>query len=79
MLAASPRTSIRGGFELNRSGRTKINGAEIPGSDAAVATLQFGLATLLSRRSLLDIQLNVGLTPESPDFALVLSVPFRFQ
>jgi Putative MetA-pathway of phenol degradation len=79
MLAASPRTSIRGGFEASRSGRTKINGAEIPGSDAMVATLQFGLATLLSRRSLLDIQLSVGVTPDAPDFALAVSVPFRFQ
>lgn len=79
MLAASPRTSIRGGFEVNRGGRTKINGAEIPGSDAAVATLQLGLATLLSRRSLLDIELKVGLTPDTPDFALVVSTPVRFH
>jgi hypothetical protein len=79
VLAASPQTSLRGGFELNRSGRTKFNGVERPGSDAAVATLQFGLATLLSRRSLLDIQLNVGVTPDAPDFALAVSVPFRFQ
>jgi len=79
MLAASPRTSLRGGFELARSGRTKINDAEIRGSDAAVATLQLGLATLISRRSLLDIQLNVGLTPDSPNFALIVSLPIRFQ
>ena len=79
MLAASPRTSLRGGFELNRSGRTKIDGNAIPGSDTALATLQFGLATLLSRRSLLDIQLNIGVTPEAPNFALIVSVPFRFQ
>jgi Putative MetA-pathway of phenol degradation len=79
MLAASPRTSIRGEFELNRSARTKVNGAEIPGSDAALATLQLGLATLLSRRSLLDLELKVGLTPDTPDFALVVSAPFRFQ
>jgi hypothetical protein len=79
MLAASPRTSIRGGFEVNRSGRTKINGAKIPGSDAAVATLQLGLATLLSRRSLLDIQLSLGVTPDAPDFSLALSLPFRFR
>jgi hypothetical protein len=78
MLAASPRTSIRGGFELNRSGRTKINGVERPGSDTAVATLQFGLATLVSRGSLLDIQLNIGVTPDSPDFALIVALPFRF-
>jgi hypothetical protein len=78
MLAASPRTSLRGGFELNRSGRTKIDGNAIPGSDTAVATLQFGLATLLSRRSLLDIQLNIGATPDAPNFALIVSAPFRF-
>jgi len=79
VLAASPQTSLRGGFEATRSGRTKFNGVERPGSDAAVATLQFGLATLLSRRSLLDIQLSVGLTADSPDFALAVSVPIRFQ
>lgn len=70
---------IRGGFELNRGGRTKINGAAIPGSDAALATLQLGLATLLSRRSLLDIELKIGLTPDTPDFTLVVSAPVRFQ
>lgn len=59
--------------------RTKIDGVERPGSDAAVATLQFGLATLLSRRSLLDIELKIGVTSDSPDFALTVSVPFRFQ
>jgi hypothetical protein len=79
MLAASPRTSIRGGFELNRSGRTKVNDVSRPGSDTAVATLQFGLATLLSRRALLDIQLNIGVTPDSPNFALIVALPFRFQ
>jgi len=79
ILAASPRTAIRGGFELSRGGRTKIDGVQIPGSDAAVATLQFGLAALLSRRSLLDIELRVGITPDAPDFALAVSVPFRFQ
>jgi hypothetical protein len=79
MLAASPRTSLRGGFEVNRSGRTKIDGNAIPGSDTALATLQFGLATLLSRRSLLDLQLNIGVTPEAPNFGLIVSMPFRFQ
>jgi hypothetical protein len=79
ILAASPQSSLRVGFDANRSGRTKFNGVERPGSDAVVATLQFGLATLLSRRALLDIQLSVGVTSDSPDFALLVSVPFRFQ
>jgi hypothetical protein len=79
MLAASPRTSIRGGFEVSRSGRTEINGVAIRGSDAMVATLQLGLATLLSRRSLLDIQLGIGVTRDAPDFSVTVSLPFRFQ
>ncbi len=79
ILAASPRTSIRGNFELNRAGRTQIDGNSIPGTDTAVATLQFGLATLLSRRSLIDIQVNIGLTPDSPNFALIVALPSRFQ
>jgi len=78
MLAASPRTSIRGSFELSRSGRTKIDDVSRPGSDTAVGTLQFGLATLLSRGTLLDIQLNIGVTPDAPDFALIVALPFRF-
>jgi hypothetical protein len=79
ILAASPRSSLRGGFEMSRSGRTKINGASIPGSDTVIATLQFGFAALLSRRTLLDLQLNVGVTPDSPDFTLIVSLPIRFQ
>jgi Putative MetA-pathway of phenol degradation len=79
MLAASPRTSVRAAFELSRSGRTEINGVAIGGSDAAVATLQLGLATLLSRRSLLDIQVGIGVTRDAPDFSLTASLPFRFQ
>ena len=79
ILAASPRTAIRGGFEMSRSARAKVDGVTVPGSDPAVATLQLGLATLLSRRSLLDIQLNVGVTPDAPNFALIVSLPIRFQ
>lgn len=78
ILAASPRTSIRGTFEASRSGRTKVAGAGVPGSDSALATLQLGLATLISRRTLLDIQLNVGVTPDTPDFGLIVSLPIRF-
>jgi hypothetical protein len=79
MLAASPRTSIRGAFELSRSGRTEVDGAAIRGSDAAVATLQLGLATLLSRRTLLDIQVAIGVTRAAPDFSVTASLPIRFQ
>lgn len=79
MMAASPRTSIRGAFEVGRTGRTEVNGVVIRGSDTAVATLQIGLATLLSRRTLLDIQVAIGVTRDAPDFSLTVALPIRFQ
>lgn len=78
LLAASPETSLRAGFELSRSSRTKIAGSGIPGSDATVAMLELGFASLLSPRTLVDLQFAIGLTPDSPDFQLRLSLPVRF-
>ena len=78
LLAASPETSLRAGFEVSRFGRTKIGGAGVPGSDATVAMLDLGFASLLSSRTLFDLQLGVGLTPDAPDFQLRLSLPIRF-
>jgi hypothetical protein len=78
LLAASPETSLRAGFELSRFGRTEIGGRDAAGSDATVAMLDLGFASLISRRVLLDLQLAVGLTPDSPDFQLRLSLPIRF-
>jgi hypothetical protein len=78
ILAASPQTSIRGAFELTRSERLEVNGAKLAGSDTVVASLQLGLGTLLSRSSLLDIQLSIGVTADAPDFAVTAAVPIRF-
>lgn len=78
LLAASPETSLRGGFELTGFRRTKLDGSAVPGSDATTAFLEVGLATLLSPKALLDIQLAVGLTADSPDFRLRFAVPIRF-
>jgi hypothetical protein len=79
ILAASPQTSLRAGFEASRAGMTRINGAKVPGSDPTVGTLQFGIASLVSRRALLDIQLGVGVTRDAPDFRLTAALPIRFD
>lgn len=78
LLAASPETSLRAGFELSRFGRTKISDIDAPGSDATVAMLELGFASLISRRTLFDLQLGIGLTPDAPDFRLRVSLPIRF-
>lgn len=78
LLAASPETSLRAGFDLSRSSRTKVAGAAVTGTDATVAVLELGFASLINARTLFDLQLGVGLTPEAPDFRLRISLPVRF-
>jgi len=39
--------------------------------------LQLGPSMLLSRRTLLDIQLGIGLTPDAPDFRLSVALPVQ--
>ena len=78
LLAASPETSLRGSIELSRTGRTRIAGAAVAGSDTTIGVLEFGLSKVLSRRTLLDISFGIGLTPDTPDFRLRIALPIRF-
>ena len=78
LLAASPETSLRTGFELTRSDRTRINGQDAPGTSRVSGLLEFGLSRLLSASTLLDVTLGVGITPDAPDLRLSMSVPVRF-
>jgi outer membrane putative beta-barrel porin/alpha-amylase len=78
LLAASPETSLRATFDMARTARTKVGGSDIPGSDTTAGVLEFGVATLLSRRTLLDVQLGIGITPDAPDYRLRLALPIRF-
>ena len=78
LLAASPETSLRASFELTRSARTRIAGADVAGSDTTVGILEVGLAKALTRRTMLDVQLGIGVTADAPDFRLRLALPIRF-
>ena len=77
LLAASPETSLRLSFELNHAARTRVAGQDVPGSDTTIGILELGLAKVLSRRTLLDVQLGIGITPDAPDFRLRLALPIR--
>ena len=78
LLAASPETSLRSSFELSRAGRTKIAGQGVAGSDTTSGILEVGLAKVLTQRTLLDVQLGIGITPDAPDFRLRIALPVRF-
>jgi hypothetical protein len=78
LLAASPETSLRAGFDFTRSSRAKVAGSSVAGSDATVGILELGLATLLTGKTLLDVELGIGVTPDAPDFRVRVALPIRF-
>ena len=78
ILAASPDTSLRFAFEMSRGGKLELNGRRQPGSDTSVALLEFGLVSALTARSVLDLRVGIGLTPDSPNYRIGLALPLRF-
>lgn len=78
ILAASPDTSLRAAFDFTRSGRARLAGSPVAGSDATAAILELGMAALLSAKTLLDLELGIGLTPDAPDFRVRVALPIRF-
>jgi hypothetical protein len=78
LLAASPETSLR--FFLNQSfaGEVAVDGRGIPGSDEDFATFTTGASSILSARVLLDLTAGIGLTEETSDYFVNVSLPIRF-
>jgi hypothetical protein len=78
-LAASPDTSLS--VVLNQSfiDEFKINGQKIDGSDQVESILSFGASAILGRNMLVDVAVGVGLTDDSPDYTVSLSLPIRFS
>lgn len=79
ILAVSPSTSLSMGLNIARSGEFEINGTKAPGSDVSLAVLDLGYSFLLSPRTLLSVNAGIGLTENSPDYTLGVSLPVRFQ
>ncbi|MDB5495989.1 MAG: hypothetical protein JWP28_20 [Phenylobacterium sp.] len=79
VLAVSPETSFTFGVAQEFRGRASIDRVGAPGTDTLAATLELGVARVLTRNVLLDVSLGVGLTRDAPDYALQVSVPIRFH
>ena len=77
-LAASPNTSLR--VVLNQSfiDEFEVGGDKISGSDQVQSILTFGASAILRRNVLVDVAVGVGLTDDSPDYSVSLSLPIRF-
>ena len=77
LLATSPDTSLRFALDVSRLGRDERNDIKIPGSNRTAALFEFGVATIILPRTLLDVRAGMGLTSDSPDFRFGVSLPVR--
>lgn len=77
-LATSPSTSLR--VVLNQSfiDEFKVGGDRIQGSDQVQSALTLGASAILDRNVLVDVGVGVGLTDDSPDYSVSISLPIRF-
>jgi len=78
-LALSPETSLRFQFFGSYEQDTKFMGERIRGSDRTVGTFVVGGSTFLTRGTLLNLALGIGLTNDADDFSITLSLPIRFD
>jgi hypothetical protein len=76
-LATAPATSLRAAFTLNWLDKTRIGGAPVP-TDDVNAFLELGGSAVLTPSIAIDIVFAAGLTRNTPDFRLMVSLPVRF-
>ena len=78
ILAVSPDTSLSFLLDCHYKPQDSLDGKAVPGSDETFAVLQLGLGRVLSRGVLLNVTAAMGLTADSPNFQLGMSLPVRF-
>jgi hypothetical protein len=77
-LAASPNTSLSVVLSQSFIDEFKVSGQRIDGSDRVESILSLGAAAVLGRNVLLSGNVGVGLTDDSPDYSVTISLPIRF-
>jgi hypothetical protein len=78
-LAASPNTSLNVVLNQSFGDEVEVAGQRIRGSDTVQSILTFGASAILTRNMLLNGAVGVGLTDDSPDYSVSLSLPIRFN
>jgi hypothetical protein len=78
-LAISPATSLSLSFDQGFRGHTTVDGQPIAGSDGVAAAVQVGFDQVLSSRTVLDVNLSMGLNHLAPDYQLMVTLPVRFK
>ena len=77
-LAASPSTSLKFSFEQIFLAKTKVNNKEIVDSERTIALLNIRISSVVRRNTFLSLSAGAGLTNDSPDYTVNLSLSKRF-
>jgi len=78
-LALNLQTSLNFGLQVGYQDVWQIGKEELAGSDITTSTFSMGVAYNPGGRSSFDLQVSVGLTEDSPDVAVAMTVPIRFS
>lgn len=78
-IALSPETSLRFFLYGAYQDKSELLGNEIVGSDRTLATFVVGGTTLLGPGTLLNLSVDIGLTDDTDDFVISISLPIRFD
>jgi hypothetical protein len=77
-LALNDKASLSLGYDHSSMGRTKQNGASVPGSvRTQLGTLLTGFSYRLDAHRTVNVTVGAGLTRDTPDVSLSLRVPFN--
>jgi hypothetical protein len=76
-MALSPETSVRLVLSGGYQNETEVSGVDFSGSSQTLGSLVVGGSTLLAPGTLLNLSLGIGLTDDSDDFSISMSIPIR--
>ncbi len=76
-MAASPSTSLSAAIVQSFQQDFKVNNNRVDGTSVDTALLVFGVSSVLGRHTLLAVSAGIGLTSDSPDYTLSVSLPIR--
>lgn len=78
-LAASPQTSLSVGIQQSFIGNTRAFNNSIPGSNTNISVFTFGASSIIGARLFFSTVAGIGLTKQSPDYFINVSIPLRFD
>jgi hypothetical protein len=78
-VAVSPENSLT--FSLSQSyyEELQLNGQNIEGSDRLASSFNIGLSTIMGPRTLLQLNVSLGLTEAASDYGFEISLPIRLD